>query len=145
MVDISGIARIRRMAYDYELRGSNKLLKYNDVELSRIYNGVGPDRWPDNVRKMLTGLASLYEAAVMIHDVEFKESDGTVSSFLDTVDHFRANVKIIRKTEYPLWTWNMLEASYRVKRAAAIALGAALVVAVSSDTALEIFKAEASK
>ena len=145
MIDIPEIARIRRLAYDYDLRGSNKLLKYSDEELQHIYNGVGPDRWPDNVRKLLTGLAAWFEPAVMIHDTEFKESDGTVSSFLDTVDHFKANVKLILKAEYPLWTWNMLKTSYRVRRAAAVALGAALVVAISSDTALEIFKAEASK
>ncbi len=145
MIDIPEIARIRRLAYDYGLRGSNKLLKYSDEALQAIYNGVGPDRWPDNVRKLLTGLAALYEAAVMVHDTEFKESDGTVSSFLDTVEHFKANVKIIQQTEYPFWTWAMLKPSYRVRRAAAIALGAALVVAISSDTALEIFKAEATK
>ena len=145
MIDIMDIARVRRLAYDYELRGSNKLLKYSDEALQAIYNGVGPDRWPDNVRQLLTGLASLYEAAIMIHDVEFKESDGTVSSFLDTVEHFKANIRIIQQTEYPFWTWAMLKPSYRVRRAAAIALGAALVVAISSDKALEIFKAEATE
>ena len=145
MIDIMDIARVRRLAYDYELRGSNKLLKYCDEALQTIYNGVGPDRWPDSVRQLLTGLASLYEAAVMIHDVEFKESDGTVSSFLDTVEHFKANIRIIQQTEYPFWTWAMLKPSYRVRRSAAIALGAALVVAISSDKALEIFKAEATE
>ncbi len=143
MIDILDIARVRKLAYDYCLRGSNKLLKYSDEALQNIYNGVGPDRWPDNVRSLLTGLASLYEPAVVIHDVEFKESDGLDVSFKDTVDHFRENVKIILKKEYPLWTWAMLKPSYRIKRAAAVALGAALVVAISSDTALKIFKAEA--
>lgn len=143
MIDILDIARVRKLAYDYCLRGSNKLLKYSDEALQNIYNGVGPDRWPDNVRSLLTGLASLYEPAVVIHDVEFKESDGLDVSFKDTVDHFRENAKIILKKEYPLWTWAMLKPSYRIKRAAAVALGAALVVAISSDTALKIFKAEA--
>lgn len=145
MIDIMDIARIRRLAYDYELRGSNKLLKYNDEALQEIYNGVGPDRWPENVRQLLTKLAALYEAAVMVHDVEFRESDGMLDSFLDTVEHFKANIKIILKKEYPLWTWAMLKSSYRVKRAAAVALGAALVAAVSGETAFEIFKAEAVK
>ena len=145
MIDIMDIARVRRLAYDYELRGSNKLLKYSDEALQNIYNGVGPDRWPDNVRSLLTGLAALYEPAVMIHDAEFKESDGQEVSFKDTVDHFKENVKIILQKEYPFWTWTILKPSYRIKRAAAIALGAALVVAISSDKALEIFKAEATE
>lgn len=145
MIDIMEIERVRRLAYDYDLRATNKLLKYCDEALQAIYNGVGPDRWPENVRRLLTGLAALYAPAVMIHDVEFKESDGTVSSFLDTVEHFKANVKIIQRAEYPFWTWAMLRPSYRVRRAAAIALGAALAAAVSSDTALGIYKAEATK
>ena len=145
MIDIMNIVRVRRLAYDYSLRGSNKLLKYSDEALQGIYNGVGPDRWPDNVRRLLTGLAHLYEPAVLIHDVEFKESDGTANGFADTVDHFKANVKTIQQTEYPFWTWAMLKPSYRVKRAAAIALGAALALAVSGDTALQIFIAEAKK
>lgn len=145
MIDIMNIARIRRLAYDYNLRGSNKLLKYSDDAMQGIYNGVGPDRWPDNVRRLLTGLAALYEPAVMIHDVEFKESDGTANGFADTVDHFKANVKIILKKEYPFWTWAQFKPAYRVKRAAAVALGAALVLAVSGDTALQIFIAEAKK
>lgn len=143
-MDIYEIAALRQLVYDYKLRGANKLLKYSDVDLQNIYNGVGPDRWPEEVRGKLTQVASLFAPAVCVHDVEFTESDGLEDSFKDTVEHFKSNVKIILKKEYPLWTWAMLRPSYRVKRAAQVAIGAALVVAVSGDTALKIFK-EAAK
>ncbi len=140
MNDIMEIAALRQLVYDYQLRGANKLLKYNDEGLLSIYNGVGPDRWPEEVRSKLTQVASLFAPAVCVHDVEFFESDGLDDTFKDTVDHFKANVKIILKREYPLWTWAMLKPSYRVKRAAQVAIGAALVVAVSGEAALKIFK-----
>jgi hypothetical protein len=145
MIGIADIAKIRRRVFDYGLLGSDRLLKYSDAELQGIYNGVGPDRWPEAVRRLLTGLAGLYEPAVMVHDVEFRESDGLVDSFKDTVEHFRANVKIIQKAEWPIWTWAMLRPSYRVGRAAAVALGVALAMAVSGDRAYEIYKAEATE
>lgn len=103
---------------DYlELSGRECIEKYTFFELERIYNGAGPDRWSDTSRDIVTALMNLYRPAIVIHDVQFHESDGTVETFDHVTQCWIDNCRKIFDFHYPLLTWQILKSSYRVKRA----------------------------
>ena len=73
--------------------GREILDRYTDAELSTIYNGAGPDSWKPIARDILTDLMKLFKPEILLHDVQFDDS------------------------EYPLWTWRQLSRRYRIERA----------------------------
>ena len=73
--------------------------RYSEEEISRIYNGIGPDRFPDWLRKIVTESAELFEAAALIHDVEYDEG-GTREQFTAANDRFRRNCYTLVKDRY---------------------------------------------
>ena len=111
------INELRSLCTDYDLDGRQILCNYLNSELTHIYNGAGPDSWHDWSRKTLTDFLSLYKPVVLIHDVQFHESDGTREAFDKTVSDWKRNTRKILDAKYPLWTWRMLRLSYRAERA----------------------------
>ena len=79
------IAELRRLCGKYELAGREILAEYSDAELAGMYNGAGPDAWPDDLRGLLTRAMLLFKPAVLIHDVQYTFSDGTETGFAQTV------------------------------------------------------------
>lgn len=73
--------------------------RYSEEEISRIYNGIGLDRFPDWLRKIVTESAELFEAAALIHDVEYDEG-GTREQFTAANDRFRRNCYTLVKDRY---------------------------------------------
>lgn len=73
--------------------------RYSEEEISRIYNGIGPDRFPDWLRKIVTASTELFEAAALIHDVEYDEG-GTREQFTAANDRFRRNCYTLVKDRY---------------------------------------------
>ena len=61
----------------YDLAGREILDRYTDAELSTIYNGAGPNSWKPIAREILTELMKLFKPEILLHDVQFEESDGT--------------------------------------------------------------------
>lgn len=86
-------------AYRLNLEGVHILDKYSVDEIGKIYNGIGPDRFPDWLRKIVTESASLFEAAALIHDVEYGEG-GTREQFTAANDRFRRNCYTLVKDRY---------------------------------------------
>lgn len=86
-------------AYSLNLEGVHILDKYSVEEIGKIYNGIGPDRFPDWLRKIVTESASLFEAAALIHDVEYDEG-GTREQFTAANDRFRRNCYTLVKDRY---------------------------------------------
>ena len=109
--------------------------KYSITEISRIYNGAGPDSWHDWSRKTLTAVMRLYQPVVLIHDVQFHESDGTLETFNKVVADWKRNTRKIFDAEYPLWTWRMLRPSYRAERAYWYSVMQASNLGISGTTA----------
>ena len=62
-----------RKAYDLKLENVHILDKYSITEIGKIYNGIGPDRFPDWLREIVTKSAGLFEPAALIHDVEVRQ------------------------------------------------------------------------
>lgn len=73
-----------------KLEGREILHEYELVDLARIYNGIGPDRFPDWLREIVTDANGLFEPAALIHDVEY-HIGGTREQFTAANDRFRRN------------------------------------------------------
>ena len=97
-------------------------------------------RPPAGARDLLTKLMSLFEPVVLIHDVQFSESDALHETFERTVEMWKQNCKKIFDAEYPLWTWRQLLPSYRMTRAKWLAVMAAANAAVSGSAAFKAWR-----
>lgn len=135
------IRELRGLCDKYELAGRDAPGRYTDEELSgRIYNGAGPDSWLPVARDLLTTLMKLFEPVVLIHDVQFYESDGTYESFNTAVQDWKANTARILAAEYPRWTWRQLSASYRRDRAKWLAIAAVANAAIAGKSAFRAWR-----
>ena len=97
------------------------------IERLRLaYNGCGPERWPENIRDTLDDITRIFAPSIMVHDLEFDESDGTAEKMHEANERLHSNNMAIVRHYYPLATWRMLSPTYRVKRAKAVAVMAAI-------------------
>lgn len=110
------ITDLRQRCEKYELAGREILAGYSDAELAAMYNGAGPDAWPDDLRGLLTRAMLLFKPVVLIHDVQYTLSDGTAAGFAKTVSDWRTNCHKIFAADWPLWTPRMLSKAYRRER-----------------------------
>lgn len=101
----------------YKLSGREILDKFTPAELAAEYNGAGPDSWIPEAREILTIAMALFKPVVLIHDIQFAQSDGTDEGFARTVSDWRANTRKIMAVEYPLFTWQLFSKSYRLNLA----------------------------
>ncbi len=113
---LAEIVMICNLLEKYQLHGREIINKYSIDEIREIYNGAGPDSWIELSREILTALMSLFKPVIMIHDLDFNESDGTEEAFQKVTARWKANCKLIMDAEYPLWTLRQLEREYRLTR-----------------------------
>ena len=73
------------------------------TRLAQIYNGVGPDAFPEWLRGFVTALHPSLAAVAFIHDVEWHESDGTDKTFRATNERFRRNGRKVAQAEFGWW------------------------------------------
>lgn len=78
------------VATQNNLRGRGILNEFTIEEIQHIYNGLGPDRFPDWLRDIVTMANGLFEPAAMIHDLRYHIS-GTKADFTAANDEFREN------------------------------------------------------
>ena len=141
MATAEHLKKLIELCEKYELEGLRTVEKYTLEELAQIYNGAGPDSWIPAARDVLTALMELFEPVVLIHDVQFSESDALHETFERTVDVWKQNCKKIFDAEYPLWTWRQLSASYRRRRAYWYGVMQAGNLAISSHAAFKAWTA----
>ena len=87
------------IAKQNQLAGMEMLDDFSYLKLARIYNGVGPDRFPDWLRTIVTEANGLFEPAALIHDVEYYIG-GTKENFTAANDRFRENCYTLVKAAY---------------------------------------------
>ena len=75
MADIDEVKRLKALCEKYELEGREILSKYTDDELAAIFNGIGPDAFPQWLRSALDALHPSLAPVAFIHDVEWHESE----------------------------------------------------------------------
>lgn len=81
------------------LDGREILQKYDLEELNSIYNGIGPDRFPEHLRDFITSVNRLLEPPALIHDVDFHEG-GTKEDFTAANKRFRKNCYTVVKDKF---------------------------------------------
>lgn len=95
-------------------------------KIRAAYNGCGPERWPQDLRDKLDEETAIFAPAVLVHDLEFTESDGSDEKLHEANERLHRNNKLIIRHYYPFWTAKMFKPSYRLARAKA--LGIMLVI-----------------
>ena len=65
--DLEKIEFLIDQCEEYELSGREVLDCFTLEELAEIYNGIGPDRFPDWLRKIITEANGLFEPAALKH------------------------------------------------------------------------------
>ena len=83
--------RLRELCERYELENREILAKYTDEQLAAIYNGIGPEAFPQWLRAALDAVHPSLAPVAFIHDVEWHESDGSEESFAESNVRFRRN------------------------------------------------------
>ena len=78
------------IAKQNNLEGTDILSGFTLQELTSIYNGLGPDRFPDWLREIITEASGLFEPAALIHDLRYHVG-GTREDFTAANDEFREN------------------------------------------------------
>ena len=97
------IEELIRKIKTMELEGAEIIDRFTAEAIGKIYNGIGPDRFPDWLRKIVTESAGIFEPAAVIHDVEY-DIGGTWQDFTDANERFRRNCYRLVKAEYPWWS-----------------------------------------
>ena len=67
IIDLAKLEQLREKCEEYELSGREVLDCFTLEELAEIYNGIGPDRFPDWLRKIITEANGLFEPAALKH------------------------------------------------------------------------------
>jgi hypothetical protein len=95
--------RLRTLCDKYGLEHREILAKYTDEQLAAIYNGIGPEAFPEWLRAALDAMHPSLAPVAFIHDVEWHESDGSASSFVASNDRFRRNGVAVACAAFGWW------------------------------------------
>ena len=147
MADLDELDELRRKCEEYNLAGREILDRFTLEELAAEYNGAGPDSWLPEARNILTKAMALFKPVVLIHDIQFAQSDGTEEGFAKTVDDWCANTKKIMAVEYPVWTWpwRLFNKNYRRELAYWTGVMGTVNLAISTRSAKEAWIAAHNK
>ena len=94
------IKKLRTKAESLKLENAEILRKYNMQQLCSIYNGIGPDAFPDWLRDAISALHPSLSVVALIHDVEWHESDLSKETFAESNARFKRNGYTAAKAEY---------------------------------------------
>ena len=93
------VKELIRKARELNLENVEILDRYSVEEIAGIYNGIGPDRFPEVLREFLNTLHPTLQVVALIHDLEYYEG-GTRKQFTESNDRFYRNGKTAAFAEY---------------------------------------------
>lgn len=93
------IEELIRKIKTMELEGAEILDRFTAEAIGKIYNGIGPDRFPDWLRELVTESAGIFEPAAVIHDVEY-DIGGDWLDFTQANERFKRNCYKLVKDKY---------------------------------------------
>lgn len=93
------VKELIRKARELNLENVGILNRYSEEEVGKIYNGIGPDRFPEALREFLNTLHPTLQVVALIHDIEYHEG-GTRKQFTESNDRFCRNGKTAAFAEY---------------------------------------------
>lgn len=94
------IKMLKAQAESLALENREIITRYNMRELCRIYNGIGPESFPEWLREGLSALHPSLAVVALIHDLEWHESDFTRESFTQSNNRFKRNGRIVAKAMF---------------------------------------------
>ena len=94
------LKELRAKAESLQLDNAAILRKYNMQQLCAIYNGIGPDSFPDWLRECISALHPSLAVVALIHDVEWHETDKSKEKFTESNDRFKQNGYKVAKAEF---------------------------------------------
>lgn len=101
MKTIEEIQKLLRICQAAELEGLDLVRNFRLQELAEIYNGIGPDRFPEKLRLALDKLHPSLLPAVFIHDIQYHVG-GTKADFSASNELFKSNG---RKMAFYNYAW----------------------------------------
>lgn len=93
------VEELIKKARELKLENVEILDKYSFLDVFKIYNGIGPDRFPKALREFLNTLHPTLQVVALIHDIEYHEG-GTRKQFTESNDRFCRNGKTAAFAEY---------------------------------------------
>ena len=103
MATLKDVKRLKALCEKYDLEGREILDKFTNTELQSVYNGIGPESFPDWLSGLVNTLHPTLEPAAFIHDAEWALSDGTEASFTASNARFKRNGYKAAKAEFGWW------------------------------------------
>ena len=94
------LKELRAKAERLQLDNHEILHKYNMRELCSIYNGIGPDSFPEWLRCAISTLHPSLAVVALIHDVEWHESDKSREKFAESNARFSRNGFKVAKADF---------------------------------------------
>lgn len=94
------IKELKQIAEKLQLENREIIGKYTMTQLSSIYNGIGPDAFPDWLRNIISTLHPSLAVVAFIHDTEWHESDQSKAKFKESNDRFKRNGYAVAKANY---------------------------------------------
>ena len=97
MNKMSNLETVRNLLYEcevYNLEGRKITRRFCLDELCKIYNGIGPDRFPEALRKALDTLHPALLPVALIHDVQY-HTGGSKKDFTAANNMFKTNGKLV--------------------------------------------------
>jgi hypothetical protein len=97
----------------------------SEIRFAQIYNGIGPDDWPAELRAAMTFVYREFKSLPGVHDVDFYYSDGSDAGFKASLDRWDANGRVLLDLRFPrwkFWLWRDRARAWALIRAAWLAL-----------------------
>lgn len=96
------INELIKLVHKFQLDGCDLVNTLTMEQMARAYNGIGPEWFPDKLRRVISWLHSDLTPAAFIHDLRFTYSDGTYAQFVAVNLELKTNgCKIARA----LYSW----------------------------------------
>lgn len=99
------IYHLRSEVKRLQLKGMDAVLRVPIDRLQDYFNGTGAEWMPESARSALDGLCSPFMPAVMVHDIETSQSDGSRQTFDEVNRRFLANCQTCAIDAYPWYSW----------------------------------------
>ena len=120
---------LREKALKLNLYASDEFWNFKDEnKLNELWNGYGPDKWPNCIRSIMTFIYRNYEESALIHDFDYTFSDKSIQGWILADNRFAYNFKKQIDNRYPfknplLWPLRVIALAKRKTAIEALELG----------------------
>ena len=87
----------------YQLSGTSFAERFEPEVLAAVFNGIGPESFPQKLRDAIDNLASDLMPAAFIHDLRYAYGDGTTAHFSAANAELQSNGYKIADALYGWW------------------------------------------